>query len=102
MAFIKEKETDFGITANYWRLSMISIDRDMKEASFSFNLYFKKGAKQFIESYVVSDFMGLEDKTLYNEYFESGKYPNLYTMCYEYAKKYVDFFKDAISDNTDI
>lgn len=102
MAFIKEKETDFGLTANYWKLAMITIDRNMKEASFSFNLYFKKDAKQFIDTYIVSDFMGNPDKTLYEEYFESDKYPHIFIACHDYAKKYVEFFKDAEMVDTDI
>lgn len=101
MALIKNKVTRFGIEAGYWKVGMISKDRHMKEASYSLNLYLKKGADDFIESYTVS-LLGMQDKTMYNEYFEGQKYPDIETACYEHAKKYEEFFKDAISDNTDI
>ncbi|WP_346961235.1 hypothetical protein [Clostridium sp.] len=104
MALIKEKMTQFGIPASYWKVSMVSIDRNMKEAAFSLNLYITKDAKNFIESFTISSLMGKEDKTLYEEYFENkdGKFTDIYNICYEYAKNHEEFFKDAISDNTDI
>ncbi|HAK44056.1 MAG TPA: hypothetical protein DCM59_16905 [Clostridium sp.] len=101
MALIKNKVTRFGIEAGYWKVSMISIDRHMKEAAYSLHLYLKKGASDFIESYTVS-LLGMEDKSMYLEYFEGDKYPNIYTACYEHAKTHEEFFKDAFSDNTDI
>lgn len=100
MALIKEKKTDFGIIASYWRLDIVTINREMQEASFALNLYLNKDSKRFIETYIITSLMGKEDKTLYNEYFEScDKYTDIYNACYEYAKVHEEYFKDAISDN---
>lgn len=101
---IKSKMTNLGVEANYWRLSMISIDRHMKEASFSLNLYISKesyeNGSQFIESYNVS-LLGLEDKTIYESYFETNAYTSVYDACYAYAKSHDEYFMDAIEDIID-
>lgn len=89
--FIKEKMTQFGIPAKYWKLGMITIDRNLKEASYSLNLYISPEAPNFIDGYTVS-LLGMEDKTQYNEYFEGNKYGNIYAACYEHAKNHEEFF----------
>jgi len=94
MALIKEKTTSFGMTASYWRVGMISIDRNMKEASYSLILYFDRDADEFIETYAVS-LLGVEDKTEYEQYFSNSNYINITTACYEHAKT-TEFFKNAI------
>lgn len=99
MALLKEKQTEYGVTANYWKVEMVSIDRHMKEANFSLNLYVNKDAKQFIETYTVSDLMGQQDKSKYESYFESDTYKDIYAACYAYAKDNIDYFKDAVSDS---
>lgn len=101
MALIKEKSTEFGLLASYWKIDMITIDRRMKEVSFCINLYMNKDAKNFIETYVVSQLMGKQDKTLFNQYFgeDINNFTDIYNACYEYTKDNEEFFKDAISDN---
>ena len=94
MALIKEKQTKFGVTANYWRVGMISIDRHRKEASYSLELYLSKDADEFIESHSVS-LLGMEDKTEYELYFNNLN-KNIIKTCYEHAKAKVDYFKTAI------
>lgn len=96
--FIKEKMTQYGIPAKYWKVRYITIDAGMKEASFTLNLYLSPDAPTAIEDVCVSDFMGKEDKTLFDEYFgESGlkNFKDAYDACYSYAQKYVEYFKDA-------
>ena len=51
MALIKNKMTDLGVEAGYWKVTMISVDRYMKTGSFSLALFINKGAKQFINLY---------------------------------------------------
>lgn len=95
MALIKKKLTDMGIEADYWKVHMISIDRHMQNGSFSISLYGKKGAKQFIETHTVPI---MDSVTDYIECFETCGYKDIQTSCYAYAKKHIDFFKDAIDD----
>lgn len=105
MAIIKEIISIDGFSAEYWKLSMFVIDRNMKEVSFSFNLYYNKedsinNINNFKDSYSCSSLMGTEDKTLYEEYFENPtKYSDWKKACYEYAMKYEEFFKDGVSDD---
>lgn len=100
MALIKSKMTGFGIEAEYWKVTMISVDRDRKELSLSLNLYLAKGANQFLESIgiTLNELEPEERIARYNQYFENDYYPNLYTACYQYAKDFVPFFVDAVSD----
>lgn len=98
MALLKEKSTNYGISAAYWRVGMITIDTHRKEACFSMFLYYDKNAKEYLESFAVTDLMGLEDKTLFDKYFKSNDYKDIYNACYGYAKENVEFFMDAIGD----
>lgn len=101
MALIKEMEIkDLGITANYWKVAMVSIDTLRQEASFGLVLLTKKGATKYIYDIGVSDLMIAEDKTLFEKYFGEGTsiYRDVYNACYEYAKEHVDLFKDAVDD----
>ena len=95
--FIKEKMTQYGICAKYWKIRYITIDTAMKEASFTLNLFLTQDAPTAIEDICVADFMGKEDKTLWNEYFGEGlkNFKDAYDACYSYAQKYVEYFKDA-------
>lgn len=95
MALIKEERTKIGITASYWRVGMISIDRHRKEASYSLNLFFDRDAEEFLETHSVS-LLGIEDKTQYDEYFAGSEFDNIVQACYEHAKAKVDYFKTAI------
>ena len=96
MALIKEKMTQFGMVADYWKIGMISIDRDREEASYSINLYLNRDANSFIESKSVS-LLGLEDKTEYRKYFGGSNYTSIVNACYEHAKAKVEYFKNAIN-----
>lgn len=103
MALIKQVEIKkYKTTASYWKVGMFSIDTNLKETCFSFNLYMEKTEEKdaFIDTYTVTDLMGLEDKTLYNKYFgdNGSAYKDWQTACYEYAKEHVEFFKDAVDD----
>lgn len=100
MALIKNKVTKFGIEASYWRVEMITLNynKKMLEVNFSLNLYLNKGADEFIESFSVTDLMGIEDKTLFSNYFIGQEFKDIRTACYMYAKENVPFFKDAIDD----
>lgn len=104
MAMIKEIVSIDGFSAEYWKLGMFRIDRNLKEVSFSFNLFYTKedsidNVNGFKDSYCCSSLMGKQDKTLYNEYFENPtKYPDWKKACYEYAMNHEEFFKDAVSD----
>lgn len=95
MALIKNKMTDFGIEANYWKLTMMSMDRFTMEGSFSLSLFLNKEAEKFIETYTVVIY---GDEALYNECFENATHKDVQTSCYEYAKKNVEYFKDAEDD----
>lgn len=98
MALQKNKMTDFGIEASYWKIGMVTIDRQMKEATISINLFLNKDSEKFIETYIVSSLMGKDDKKLYNKYFEykNNEYTDIYNACYMYAKENEEYFKDAI------
>lgn len=100
MALIKATETDFGITASYWKITMISIDRHMREGSFSLSLYVNKDSKQFIKTETIS-LMLLNDTDVFIKCFESHDF-NVYKACYEYAKANVEFFKDAVDDEEEL
>ena len=109
MALIKEKETKFKVKADYWKVGMMTIDTNMKEVNFSLNLYFDKESANtkdaFLETYSVTELMGIEDKTMYNKYFgeDKGKtYKDWQTACYMYVKENVEFFKDAVDDEEEI
>lgn len=110
MALIKEKVIkNYGINASYWKVGMMSIDTNLKDVVFSLNLYVNKDLSReentFIDTYTVSDLMGLEDKTLYNKYFgeDNGKnYKDWQTACYHFAKENVEFFMDAIDDEEEL
>lgn len=95
MALIKKKMTDFGIEANYWKLTMLSMDRFTEEGSFSLSLFLTKGAEKFIETYTVVIY---GDEALYNECFENSTHKDIQTSCYMYAKKNVEYFKDSTDD----
>ncbi|MCW6094542.1 hypothetical protein LAV60_15330 [Clostridium sporogenes] len=97
MALIKEKITDYGVPANYWKIGMVSIDRVARNGSCSLHLYIQKGAKAFIESRAV---FFEEDK--FDNYFGTDilKYKDIYTACYAYVKDNDEYFADAVTDET--
>lgn len=92
--------TSFGISASYWRVEFHMINARDKEASFTLKLFFDKNATTPVDEYVVSELVGMEDKTLYEKYFGVGNkdFINWQTACYMYAKDNIEFFKDAIPD----
>lgn len=100
MALIKATLTDFGITADYWKVDSFCVDATRKEASFILNLYINSTSTKYLDSKCIDDFMIMEDKTLFDKYFnDKGKnYRDWQTACYEYVKNHVEFFKDAVSD----
>lgn len=102
MGLIKEVMTKYDVPASYWKVGMFTIDTNLQEVNFTLNLYFKKGAKEFIDSYCISDLMGTEDKTMYNVYFAQDRgrtYKDWQTACYRYIKEQMPFFNDAIDDD---
>lgn len=96
MALQKEFKTRYGLVANYWRVEMITIDKRRKEGSISLNLYLDGQTTdvEFLESKAVS-LNELEDKAIFDTYFISGEYEDIYNACYECVKFLDPFFKDA-------
>lgn len=93
MALSKNKMTDFGIEAGYWKVCMVSINRCNREASFSLNLFLSKDSNKFLESYVVT-IIGNDE--LYSKYFESKLFTDIHNACYICTKDTQEYFKDAI------
>lgn len=109
MALLKEVTTKFRVKASYWKVGMLTIDTNLKEVSFSLNLYFNKESAEdqdtFLDTFSVTDLMGVSDKTMYNKYFGEDKgehYKDWQTACYNYVKDNVPFFKDAKDDPEEI
>ena len=109
MALIKNKTLDTGATINYWRVDMFCKNKGQKRVNFALMGYHSKeiadnNPNAFIECIGVNDLMdsSSENKELFNYYFNSNNYEDLETACYEYAKAYIDFFKDAVDDEDEI
>ena len=104
MALNKEKMTDYGIKASYWRLDNLSIDKANKEGGFTLKLYTSKEATAPLDYYVVAltadkygeDGAGSTER--FDKYFgtEVSSYENIYAACYACAKETEEFFKDAV------
>lgn len=97
MALIKETETNLGISASYWRIGYISLDRVSKYGSITIMLYINKTAKQYIDQY--TELIDSEEK--FNEFFSTvalAEYKDIYNSGYEFIKKYSNYFADAESD----
>ena len=106
MALIKEIEiNEYGISASYWKVRYFTIDTKAEEVNFTLELLAKKGAKEGLKTFCVSELMGIEDKTMYNKYFAEDKgktYKDWQTACYMYVKENIEFFKDAVDDEEEI
>lgn len=105
MAIIKEIINDRdGLSADYWKLGMVSIDVRMQEASMSVNLYYSKehsvqDRDGFITSVNCSVLLNQSDKTLYNKYFnDTTAYPNWKQACYRYILENESYFADGVFD----
>lgn len=103
MALNKPKETKYGVKVSYWRVDMLTINKQRKEGSIILNGYVDSQAQEFIESKIVS-LNGLVDRetnerdtALFDKYFkdDSQAYDNIYQACYMCAKEADEFFKDA-------
>lgn len=90
---IKIESLNLEVEAKCWKLGFTSIDDTNKKMSFTLNLYQDENSKDFIESYTVTDLMQLEDKSIFDSYFNSDI--DRKTACYQYALDNVEFFKDA-------
>lgn len=100
MALIKEVNTNYGISADYWRIETITIDKRMKEASFIIHLYVNENAKSSLDYRVITIADKENKDELFNKYFsENIKFSNIYESCYECTKELDQFFFDAIDDN---
>lgn len=105
MALIKNKLTQYGVAANYWKISRIAIDTIKKEVVFTLNLYASKENQAIeLEDYTfASVLMTTEEfEPLYEKYFREDKgqtYKDIYTACYVYAKENIEFFADAEDDD---
>lgn len=107
MALIKKVETDYGIIADYWKVSRISLDIIKNEISFTLNLYLNKKSKQELGDYTfVSSILNKEEfEPLYEKYFKQDReenYKDIYTACYKFSKENIDFFKDALDDEEEL
>lgn len=102
MAIKKEKQTVYGITANYWRVDTLSIDKVRKEGGFTLNLYTSEDAESPVDAYIVSftgdKYAEPESTERFDKYFGIGSsnYTNIYQACYQCAKETEEFFKDAV------
>ncbi len=111
MAFRKEKVTEYGITAEYWKVTAITTDKESKRGSFIVSLYKDEesshnSAKSF-EGRYVNAFMDLpfditeEERSniadeRYEKYFALGnEYTDQYEACYHMAKELDPYFADA-------
>ena len=96
MALIKSIDTNYGISANYWRIESITIDKKRREASFITYLYAKQEAKNSLEYRIVSIADKPNKEELFNKYFFDGKQStDIYNACYLCAKEVDEFFSDA-------
>lgn len=105
MALIKKKLTEYGIEAEYWKLSRFTVDTIRKEVFFTLNLYLNAENSQGRELGDYTFASTLLDSEVfeeqYNVYFREDrgeKYKDIYTACYMYAKDNIEFFKDAVDD----
>ena len=94
MALQKNKITEFGIKAGYWKIGMLTIDRIRKEATFILYLYLNKDDLKELEREIVSCIE--ESKEIYNKYFSGIEYTDIYNAAYCYVKDNVEFFTDAL------
>ena len=108
MALIKKVMTEYGVEAEYWKVSRVSIDTIKKEVAFTLNLYLNKeqqlrelGDRTFASAILTKE----EFEPQYDKYFrkdEGENYKDIYTSCYMYAKEHIEFFKDAKDDADEI
>lgn len=99
MALIKNKETNYGIEASYWRIGYVSLDRINKYGSISLNLFFNKDAKDYIDSKTVI----IETAEEYEKFFSTEalqNYKDIYHASYEFVKSKDEYFKNANIDET--
>ena len=105
MALQKNVVTNTGITADYWKLGMITIDRNLKEFNFSLNLYISKELASKENSFIdTKTFTSVKydghektnDTTTYDKYIGNNEDVNIIKQCYECAKDMDDFFQDAV------
>lgn len=103
MALIKNKMTEYGVEAEYWRISRFTVDTVHKEVFFTLALYLNKTSYKELDEYTFASTI-LDKETFeadYNKYFRKDKgraYKDIYTACYMYAKDNIEYFKDASDD----
>ena len=107
MALKKEITTKQGFNADYWKIGLICVDRNMKSFNFTLNLYLSKEQASvkdsFIDSRVYSSELyvnnghdKVDDTTVYDKYIGENEDINIIEQCYLCAKKQDEFFRDAI------
>lgn len=99
MALIKSVDTLYGITADYWRVDTITIDKRNMEANFVLGLYMNKQAVNSLDYkvYTIADKENRDE--LFDKYFsDSREYTDIYNACYQCAKEQDEFFSDAVDD----
>ena len=93
MALIKEN-TDFGVTADYWKLSDVTINRNNKYCQLILGLHFNNSTNRALTHKSIN-----VQSELFDTYFEEPNiYRDVYHASYEYIKNNVDYFKDSVSD----
>lgn len=97
MALIKGNN-DFGINADYWKLSDITINRSNKYCQLILGLHFNNSNNRALTYKSIN-----VEKELFDSYFEEpNAYRDVYHASYEYIKNNVDYFKDSVSDEEQV
>ena len=96
MSLIKSVDTNYGISADYWRIESITIDKKRKEASFITYLYANQKATNSLEYRVIAIADKPNKEEPFDKYFFDGNdYTDIYNACYLCAKEVDEFFSDA-------
>lgn len=101
MALKKAKETSIGVTADYWRIDNIVVDKKNKEGGITVHLYINSTVKDPIDTYIISltaDKIEKNSTERFDTYFGSKMQEdyNVYKAGYECIKNTEEYFKDAV------
>ena len=95
MALIKNEMTKYGVEGEYWKMGSFTFDRIKVEGAYTLMLYFNKGAKSYIECKTIPLY-GAACFGRIRAILGAGS--DIVHACYEDAKKYSEYFRDALDD----